>query len=230
MQSDKDSPDDYSRVLEEIYTNEMRFHIIMLLQVYNELSLTELAEKVGRTKPTVHHHLQKMLELGVVIESREETVRGSIPAKFYSLSKQERNLPGVMFSWVIGTDDSKVRFHRLNIFLGALKSISHRFLTSFGLSEYYIKFIEQEADRGEQNIDYTMLEQFHKENPSYWQYHLLSDEQFEEYEEIYDDFNNKIKTLKEKQSSSGDTNDKSHLILVTTLPIRKILDLKQELK
>ncbi|MFW9781638.1 MAG: ArsR family transcriptional regulator, partial [Candidatus Heimdallarchaeota archaeon] len=44
----------------------IRLQIWGLLNVYPELSFTELAKKLGKSKSTIHPHLQKLIELGII--------------------------------------------------------------------------------------------------------------------------------------------------------------------
>ena len=64
----------------------IRFRIWGLLKVYPELSFTELAKKLGKSKSTIHPHLQKLIELGIVEISKREHVRANIEAHYYSLT------------------------------------------------------------------------------------------------------------------------------------------------
>ncbi|MFW9999073.1 MAG: helix-turn-helix domain-containing protein [Candidatus Hodarchaeota archaeon] len=64
----------------------IRFRIWGLLNVYPELSFTELAKKLGKSKSTIHPHLQKLIELGIVEISKKEHVRANIEAHYYSLT------------------------------------------------------------------------------------------------------------------------------------------------
>ncbi|NVM37969.1 MAG: winged helix-turn-helix transcriptional regulator [Candidatus Lokiarchaeota archaeon] len=64
----------------------IRFRIWGLLNVYPELSFTELAKRLGKSKSTIHPHLQKLIELGIVEISKREHVRANIEAHYYSLT------------------------------------------------------------------------------------------------------------------------------------------------
>lgn len=66
----------------------IRFRIWGLLNVYPELSFTELAKKLGKSKSTIHPHLQKLIELGIVEISKREHVRANIEAHYYSLTPE----------------------------------------------------------------------------------------------------------------------------------------------
>ena len=71
------------------FKNEIRFRIWGLLSMYSELSFTELCKRLIKSKSTVHPHLQKLIEHGIVEVVREVKVRGNIPAKIFSLKKRE---------------------------------------------------------------------------------------------------------------------------------------------
>ena len=64
----------------------IRLRIWGLLNVYPELSFTELAKKLGKSKSTIHPHLQKLIELGIVEISKREHIRANIEAHYYSLT------------------------------------------------------------------------------------------------------------------------------------------------
>lgn len=64
----------------------IRFRIWGLLNVYPELSFTELANKLGKSKSTIHPHLHKLIELGIVEISKRKHVRANIEAHYYSLT------------------------------------------------------------------------------------------------------------------------------------------------
>ena len=68
-----------------IEQNETRLLIWGLLNTYPELSFSELARKLGKSKSTLFPHLKKLIDVGLVQIAKEEKVRGSIPAKYYSL-------------------------------------------------------------------------------------------------------------------------------------------------
>ena len=64
----------------------IRLRIYGLLNVYPELSFTQLAKKLGKSKSTIHPHLQKLIKLGIVKISKKKHVRANIEAHYYSLT------------------------------------------------------------------------------------------------------------------------------------------------
>jgi len=70
-----------------ITMNPIRSAIVGLLIMYKELSYTELSKKLGRSKSTIHPHLKKLEDIGVIRVSREEP-RGGTPAKYYEYNQE----------------------------------------------------------------------------------------------------------------------------------------------
>ena len=73
----------------------IRFRIWGLLNVYPELSFTALAKKLGKSKSTIHPHLQKLVELGIVEISKREHVRANIEPHYYSLTPDAEEIISV---------------------------------------------------------------------------------------------------------------------------------------
>lgn len=69
-------------VIEE---NEIRLLIWGLLNIYSELSFTDIAQKLGKSKSTLFPHIKELIDKGLIQVSKERKVRGSIPAKYYSI-------------------------------------------------------------------------------------------------------------------------------------------------
>jgi DNA-binding transcriptional ArsR family regulator len=66
-----------------ILQDPITFKIFILLLTFHELSLTQLTQKIGNSKSTTLRHLNKLIDANFVIESREEKVHSSKPAKYY---------------------------------------------------------------------------------------------------------------------------------------------------
>lgn len=73
-----------------VYQSPKRLTIRKLLNIHQELSLTQLAELMSMSKTAVHHHLKLMRDAGIVRTVREEEVRGSLHKKYFGLTKVPR--------------------------------------------------------------------------------------------------------------------------------------------
>jgi DNA-binding transcriptional ArsR family regulator len=60
---------------------ESRYSIFLYLLIYNELTLDELSNLLGKSKSTIHHHIQELIDVSVV---NEYTKAGS-KTKYYKL-------------------------------------------------------------------------------------------------------------------------------------------------
>lgn len=73
--------------------NPLDFEIMMYFITYRELTLSKLEELIPhKSRPTVYRHIQNLLEAEIIIEAREEKVRGHILAKIYQLSTNALNV------------------------------------------------------------------------------------------------------------------------------------------
>jgi predicted transcriptional regulator len=113
----------------------IRYRIWGLLKVYPELSFTELAKKLGKSKSTIHPHLQKLIELGIVEISKKEHIRANIEAHYYSLTPNSDEITSIA-----GCDLS----HGLNkeVVKIAAKSLKSVALYNKKILDKYIKFFE----------------------------------------------------------------------------------------
>ena len=75
----------YKEPVFELLESELRFRIFSLLNIYPELSFSEIAELLDKSKSTLHPHIQKLIDIGVLEVSRKEKVRGNFTRNYYSL-------------------------------------------------------------------------------------------------------------------------------------------------
>ena len=117
------------------WKNDIRHRIWGLLSVYPELNFTQLAKKLGKSKSTIHPHLQEMIKFGIVEISRKKHVRANIEAHYYSLTPEA----GEILS-ITGFDISQSYDKEL------LKKIatSNKSLATYNkkILDKYIKFLE----------------------------------------------------------------------------------------
>ena len=214
---------DFIEDISEIYGNKTRFQIVMSLQVYHELSLTQIAEKIGKTKSTTHRHVRILLKVGIVEESREEKVRGSIKTKYYKLVQKERQLPGLKIRSIMAIEDIEERLKALNILLKVLEIQTQQFDNSVGMVGNYINYISSELKRGDL-ADFQRISEFFEENQIAFKPNYLTKNQFKRYMDLYDEFHEKVEQLI-KESEGKEEQEKHYFILTLMLPLKKLLEL-----
>ncbi|MFX0139290.1 MAG: winged helix-turn-helix domain-containing protein [Candidatus Hodarchaeota archaeon] len=74
--------------LDKIYDHNIRNMIVQLLNMYRELSLSQLSKILNKNKTTIQYHVAELRNNNIVQESRisHEDSRGSIPTKYYKLN------------------------------------------------------------------------------------------------------------------------------------------------
>ena len=69
----------------QLLQNETRLNILMYLRMNGSLSFSQLTDLVGKSKSTVHHHLNKMIQGGLIQEVETNGPRGQFDPKYYEL-------------------------------------------------------------------------------------------------------------------------------------------------
>jgi len=75
--------------LSEVLDNEFYMKILLFLRIYKELSLSELAKRINKSKATLSRYTRHLIDLGL-IESyvkEDEPQAGTIKKKYYKLSE-----------------------------------------------------------------------------------------------------------------------------------------------
>ncbi|UCE12213.1 MAG: winged helix-turn-helix transcriptional regulator [Candidatus Heimdallarchaeota archaeon] len=79
----------------QLLQNDTRISILMYLRMNDSLSFSQLTHLLGKSRSTVHHHLQKMIKGGIVREIPTSEPRSQFDPKFYELTP--RPLPPFSF-------------------------------------------------------------------------------------------------------------------------------------
>jgi DNA-binding transcriptional ArsR family regulator len=67
----------------------VRFNIYSMLEVFGELSLTNLAEKLHKSKSTIHEHLKRLIETGLISApiKKPSHLKKNVYENYYKLSE-----------------------------------------------------------------------------------------------------------------------------------------------
>ncbi|MFW9997035.1 MAG: winged helix-turn-helix domain-containing protein [Candidatus Odinarchaeota archaeon] len=69
----------------EVLQNDTRFDIFMYLRMNVRLSFSDIVHLTGKSRSTIHHHLQKLIEGGLVQEVETQEQRNQFDPKYYEL-------------------------------------------------------------------------------------------------------------------------------------------------
>lgn len=203
-------------IILQYISNSTDFKLIMLLTVYQELSLTELNRKSGISKATLSRHLKKMLSDDIVILSKEVLVRGDRKAQYFSLSRSIYSLlPSISEKDLKSLDNSqKNRIYKIT---RAITNSSVDFsVESIVAFKHFLNSLDDKMG--------GKLETFFNNPDFYLTFNFLSKEQYNRYIELLKEFNLKlVQSLSEIEKKHPNAN-KSYLLCNYLIPITTIFD------
>ncbi|MFX0182121.1 MAG: helix-turn-helix domain-containing protein [Candidatus Hodarchaeota archaeon] len=214
--------------LKDILKSKVRLDIFFLLSIYGELSLTDLSTLLDKSKPALHRHIKKMINAGLLVESKEEKVRGSIKAKFYRLSIDVREYfsPTDRMA-LLDTEDPDKRLENIKHIFELEKAKSYISKASIDLITHHIDKLEEHFSLSKKDLD---LESFMETSVSPFNIFLLSDESAELLSKQFAEFDQKKVVIDDKfENKHGIPPTKQHLVVMTIIPINKLLEFERKL-
>ncbi len=163
-----------SKEILEYINDKGCFEVLLLLIIHEELSLRQIAELTGKSKPTAFRNVQKLLEAGLCFESKEEKVRGSLNAKFYKANRaQLLAMPNLSLEMIRALSDHQ----RLELFSIIKNILQSTIDISFRMMEYVMQYLN--AKKEDEIIKYI-------EQPDFtFTMNLLTEDQHAKYLELY---------------------------------------------
>lgn len=203
----------------ELMEHELRFRIFTLLSIYPELSFSQISKKLGKSKSTLHPHLEKLMEIELIHISRKEKVRGKFERFYYSLKPGyeektqsiDREIP----------DDINEEFEKLVL------NDAKTWITSLkNILDAYIQFFETLPSRenySERIKKYVGEEAKLNETAPFSSISFLTEKDYKTARKLF--FNTIIKEMEEFQDkSSGKIAEKPYCIITLGIPIKEVLE------
>ena len=191
----------------DVLKSEIRFRIFSLFHLYPELNLSMLKNITGKSKSTLHYHLEKLIEVNLIELSREEKIRGNIPAKFYSLK------PG--YSKQLEETDTELHkggestFEFYNTYLNfAIKTL-----------QQYQKFFEKFKL---ENNGFERLDNLLKESEGFSSMFFFTEDQFKKVHKLYEEFSKKLNDIETEQNSVK--MERPFQVLTYGMPLKIIIE------
>jgi DNA-binding transcriptional ArsR family regulator len=207
--------------------SKVRVEIFFLLNIFGELNLTELSSMMNKSKPALHRHLQIMLEAGIIKESKEEKVRGSIKAKFYKLEIDLLNIQ-INREQLLEVEDDKLRTENV-------KKIIQLERSKYLITRAYLDYIDRYLDQLEELLcvppdkidwDFFTKDEFLLKGQDFRvDVNLLSEETHTLMKNYNLEFVQKANTINtEYQREHGKKPIEETLVVLTTIPILKLME------
>ncbi|MFX0211390.1 MAG: ArsR/SmtB family transcription factor [Candidatus Hodarchaeota archaeon] len=211
--------------LDIIINSPVRHNIFFLLNVYRELSLTDLSQLLHKSKPALHRHIQKMIEAGIIKESKEEKVRGSIKAKYYKLVKnvtQEQ----IDREELLAEKDPEKRKVNIATLLKIERAKFHVLNASINLLTHLTKRLDDQIDLAE-DFDWN---HFFNTSSSQLTMNFLSNDALELYQRHMKTFNKEIRTSEEfYENDQGNQPSNQYMVITLTIPIQELINFEKTL-
>lgn len=194
-------------------TDQTDFEIFMFLIIHNELSLSELTELIDKSKPTIHRHLQTLMDIGLVAESKEELVRGNIPAKYYqAIPSNLHEIPRISPNEVEKYSDQQ----RLNLFYKIQGMISTTTTFANTSINNFIDYLS-EIENKKESVDSLL-----KQPDLLINLNFLSKEQFMQWQPIYRNYMKDFIDMLKRTEISSPNAEKPYVFFTSVLPFHKI--------
>lgn len=195
----------YKQPFFEVLESELRFRIFSLLNIYPELSFSEISRLLNKNKSTLHPHLQKLIEIGVIKVSREEKVRGNFTRNYYSMKSDVFKEMGILDEESIDKSIFTVLKNWMK-FIIKMSRLYEKYFNGLELEENGIKVLKeilynQEALSG---------------------MYFFSVEQYKRVNRLTMDYLQKL----EKIQSEIVKEEKPYYVLSLTIPIKQIIEKK----
>jgi len=205
--------------------NTTRIRIMVILYIYNELSLSRLSKKLGISKSTVARHLKPLRKMGV-INVREVKVRGPKLKQYFSATPDILELTRLSRSLLRTVSPKK----SLDAHLAEIKSDGLVFsLIKKIINEiiiYYDEFRKEIQEFRPQDHQ-TIEELFSTVNTGRYYLWIFDREQFKlfrnKYREFFNDLRKHLKELEAKRDKIGEL-EKPFFIWHMVIPIQKVFD------
>jgi predicted transcriptional regulator len=202
-------------LLKIINLNPIRSSVVFLLIMYHELSFTELSNKLGRSKSTIHPHLKALEEAGIIMVSREER-RGGNPSKYYRYNTLSAK------STVAGKIEKSKGIDK-DIAQKIITTEKNKMVDLKGIIQMYIKFwelLEENLDQAPKIIENmpTILADYADTR------FFLTKEEYELWWKEYFALSIKFGKYLAKQSVENPNAEKPFYFFATFLPLKQVFE------
>jgi len=205
------------KLFAKILEKDIRMDIVLLLTLYKELNVTQISNLLNRNKATVGRHLKKMQQYGLLVSKEKESNR-TINPLYYSMPRGPDTTLELVRKEEI--DSSKNKTEKINKYRHSL-SVAKMI---YKLVEHAIHLIDPffnslNSKINEEDLEYIVPYLTWRRKLSI-KHIVLSEENIDEFWEIYLKFYKKLETLSEKAS---DKNEKVLVFVDALLPLKEML-------
>lgn len=216
--------------LSEVLDNEFYMKILILLRIYKELSLSELAKRINKSKATLSRYTRYLIKLGLIESNikEDEWHAGTIKKKYYKLS-EDLDYSSKKIDFSNFTLESMKSFEDIYEFY---KRKSFTFKTINLLSRQLIKMIETSRLNlyghfyGTKSRGIQWVENI-EELPFFFR--LLTEKQYQEVQSLIQEFQSKLDGILMEKTSSNEPLEKTYMLAILLFPVLNMIDYFEKL-
>ena len=200
-------------------SSKPRLEALLLLFVYRKISLTDLSERLHKTKNTMIYHMRLLKEHGLITESDEKIPESIKPIKIYQLKADFYKKLYVPFEDISKLpqdqvmEQSKSIFRYNMILFETIREILSRIQTFYNSAQ-------KEAN------SLTKVIKFHEDHSIPRDLIPLSEKAYEKYQENYSDLIRKTLRFLEEEDNSSPEVERPYLAFNSILPIKDLFGKK----
>ncbi|MFX1513244.1 MAG: ArsR/SmtB family transcription factor [Promethearchaeota archaeon] len=201
-----------------VLSNETRASMFFYILTFHELTLDKLTNLLSKSKSTIHHHIQQLLEAGLI----KKTVKQGSKTIFYTINEQLGK--SLRFSLEEGDWEGispKEFADQLKLLVEIVKTTSLLLQNSLSLITDY--FEEQVVYEKFNNL--VRIKELMDDLSFIFKIQVLSKEKFQIYERELEVFDNRISQLF-KEENLTEEKEKPYVAYQIILPLKEILDMK----
>ncbi len=197
--------------------SKSRLRILLFLFIYRKLSLTELSQRLGKTKNTVIYHIKRMVNYGIIHEEDEKIPNSIKPIKVYRLNPDFYKQIFTPFGDLADLSNSEIMEYSKNVFQwnSLLFETMRGFLRELG--DFY-----SENEPNLCNIESTVA--FHENHQTPRDLIPLSQQGYHEYMKNYQEMMEKTVNFLEKESNAQGELIRPYLAFNVVLPIKTLVE------
>jgi len=205
--------------IHNVLRNKIQIKIILTLFIFQELSLSELCKKIGKSKITTYRHLKSLINRGLIHISREEKVQGSIKAKFYKLKNNRFSKVHLdKIRKLLEIADLEKRRKNLENYINLILSSVMLIQEPLNLYNKFINFLKNNINMEVSNFILEL-----EKIPPPIEIMFFSEKQFKKVLELLNSLYIKIKNISLEDTDQGEKEEKPYLFATILIEMKKLL-------
>jgi len=209
--------------------HNLRFDIWNILQIYDEVNVTQISNMVKQSKSTVARHLQ-LMELDGLVTSRvsDKKIKGKIPPKIFTINRKllqifqyspinkppPKDLNKLIEYYEKAIQEDRAGIYRFKQLLNLLEPLLESFEEKFGN-------IEKAKRMYEKFFNYTKL-------TPWFVFFYLNEKYYDDFMKLQKKFIQDALKLLAIQNNDPEARKKSHSFIASILPVKALVDIYQQ--